>query len=238
MSTLQIFLDETYPATSGAELIAIAGVGAFKSQWRRFAADLERVAGVRTSRKLATVRSFVEERRIRAVIAGARLDRLGAAPGVVDSFSDLPEISRRDNVWSQVMGYGASLVLRRALESGWKVGVAEIFYDSKTLAFEHRQVVHKLLARVVSDQATRLTRRRSEIRSQQVLVRRVGPVSKPKSGCQSTPLQWGTWLAHWVGRLPDAYAGDTMPANVEVYDVEEFVGLSPSGPTLICGSSC
>lgn len=226
MSILQIFLDETYPATDSAELLALAGVGAFKSQWRLFATDLERIASVRASRKLATVRSFVAERRIRAVIAGARLDRLGAAPGVVDSFSDLPEISRRNNVWSQVMGYSAALVLRRALESGWKVGVTDIFYDSKTLSSEHRRIVHELLARIVSDQASRLTRQRRGIRAQQVLVRHVGPVSKPKSGCQSTPQQWGTWLAHWVARLPDLYFGDTMPANVEVYDVEELVGLS------------
>lgn len=228
MGTLQIFLDETYPAANGAELLAVAGVGAFKSAWPRFAGELEPVASVRSSRKLETIRSFVAERRIRAVIAGARLDRLGGTGGVVDLLSSSTAISRRDNVWSQIMGYCAAIVLRRALEIGWLVSSAEIFYESKSLVADHRRVMHEILQRVVSQQASRFTRRRTHLRTQNVKVRRIGVVPKPKSGCRSTPMQWATWLAHWVAKLPNEYAGPTMPGNIEVYDVEDFVGL-PKG---------
>ena len=223
MGSLQIFLDETYVKQPPAEILAVASVGAFKTQWPRYAKELCQLSGLRASRKLEAVHDFVASRNLRGVIAGARLDSLGAASGVRDSFSGMGLIARRDNVWSQVMEYSAAQLLKRVLENGWLIGTVEALYDSKALSPSHRQVAHEAFRRAVAREATRFTRRQKTIRSQVITIAHVGPVAKPARLAQSSSTQWGIWLAHWVAKLPHTYAGPSMPPNVEVYDVAPIV---------------
>ena len=219
MGSILIFVDETYIENPPAELLAVAAVAVFESNWSLQVADLLNIASVRRSRKLQAVRDFVGQGRLRAVIAGARLDELGARPGLRDTFSDTGLMSRRDNVWIQLMGYATNLLLRRVLENGWLVSAAALHYDSKSLAKSHRETAHATLIRVVERESRRLTKRMTGLRREVIRVRHVGPVPKPAQQAASSNLQWGTWLAHWVAKLPHRYVATSLPSNVEVYDL-------------------
>jgi hypothetical protein len=209
MGRILVFLDETYPAKGDAEILAVAAVGVFRSHWHRYAGQLPILAGVRAARKLETIRGFVADRRMLAVIAGTRLDFVNARARHRDTFTDVGPVSRRNSVWAQTMGKATAIILRRVVEMGWRVQTCDILYDPKSLTQRHREQVHRSLRRILQKFASRLAC--SDVT--------IGTIREIKKDVGESELGWGTWLAHWVAKLPHKYAGPTMPSNVEVYDV-------------------
>lgn len=235
MGHVLIFLDETYPAQGSAELVAVGAVACFTSRWHRYAAELRALAGLRSARKLQAIREFVGSRRLRAVIAGSRLDLVGATQGRRDVFPDLGSLSRRDSVWAQTMGSASAIMIRRLLENRWRVQTFDLYYDPKSLSPQHREQIHSSLQRVLSE-------RTSQIAGRQLTVRAIHEVPKPSPG-QGSDITWGTWLAHWIARLPYKYAGSTLPANIEVFEVTRYsfrysmpdpgvMGATPANPPI------
>jgi len=213
MGIVRLFLDETYPRDGGAELLAVAGIAVFKSQWRRYIEEWRSFAGLGERRRLEAVREFVRARRFRAVIVGSRLDLLDARPQSTDDYIDVGRLSRRDRVWVQTIGSAVALLTRSVLKSGWNVARFDVFYDPKSLAKAHKELVEVSVPKVVERQSSLLAKR-------PVTVGKIEAVTKgAKVG--HNEFSEGTELAHWIARLPNYYGQGEFPANIEFFDVSQ-----------------
>lgn len=213
MGHVRLFFDETYPKEGSSELVAVAAVAVFKSQWPRYIQELRPLTGLGDKRRLDAIREFIATRRLQCVVAGTRLDLVGASPKSRDEYSDV-SLSRRDRIWVQTMGSAAALLTRRVLEIGWNVARFDLFYDPKSLAKEHRDLVQSSLRKVMEKQTTLLAKR-------PVTIGKIKEVPKAVNG-NYNELSEGTGLAHWIAKLPHEYAGARLPSNIEIYDVAKY----------------
>lgn len=211
MGNVRLFLDETCPKDGGAELLAVAAVAVFKSQWHSYLGEWRSFAGLGERRRLEAVREFVRTRRFRAVIVGSRLDVLGASPQSTDDYIDVGRLSRRDRIWVQTMGSAVVLLTRSVLENGWNAARFDVFYDPKSLAKAHKELVEVSVPKVVERQLSLQAKRA-------VTVGKTEAVTKGAKGGYNE-LAEGTELAHWIAKLPNYYGQGELPANIEFFDV-------------------
>jgi hypothetical protein len=214
MEHVQIFLDETYPKKGNAELVAVAAVASPKSSWPRYAEELRAMATLGERRRLAAIRDFVADRGLLAVIAGTRLDLVGATPKSRDEFLDVGSLSRRDMIWVQTLGSAAALLTRKVLEGGWRVDQFNLFYDPKTLAKEHQELVEGSIPKVIEKECTILAQ-------YPVSVGTIQAIPKTEKGVHND-LSEGTQLAHWIAKLPNRYTGNVLLPTIEVCDVQHY----------------
>ncbi len=211
MGHVRLFFDETYPNEGSSELVAVAAVAVFKSQWPQYIQELRPLIRLRGKRRLDAIREFIATRRLQCVIAGTRLDLVGATPKSRDEYLDV-SLSRRDRIWVQTVGSAAALITRRVLESGWSVAQFDLFHDPKSLAKEHQDLIQSL-RKVIAKEATLLAKR-------PVTIGKIQVVPKAVKG-NYNELAEGTELAHWVAKLPHEF-GERLPSNIEMRDVIKY----------------
>jgi hypothetical protein len=124
-----------------------------------------------------------------AVLTYADVPSPFAQAGEIDGTEDIPSMSRRDNIWSQLVVFAVDTAV--ACLHGARVTKLEIdvFYDPKSLKAEHRLAFTKVLQDGLPQTAQAAAKELGK--TAPIYLRRVEEVSKRKSGEHSTAFQEG-----------------------------------------------
>ncbi len=135
--------------------------------------------------------------------------------------TDIPKMARRDFVWSLSLIMTVGAAFRRALEKSWSFSTVDVYYDPKSLTFEHRASVNLVLQRKMKLYAAEYLARYHRSLSDKVTVRRVKEVPKAKRESPDK-FQLGVWLAD---RIVRRFEKVKRMAGGGVFELEELTDL-------------
>ncbi len=157
------------------------------------------VATVRRKRRLKAIDDLLTRLGGVAVLVYADIPPELLQLREVDGTTDIPRMSRTDNVWSQVTLSAVTAALAWVQRSGVSLGMVNLYYDRKDLTVPHRTQFENVLCRTLPEIAKEAAAEYPSVFTADPGELRFGAiqgVDKPNSVVLADAFQHGTNLAH------------------------------------------
>jgi hypothetical protein len=116
--------------------------------------------------------------------------------GETDATSDVPAMTRADNIWSQCAILTVGALLRRLFGVGQEVGTVDIHFDPKDLKAAHLNAIERTFRELMPRIAREYAAERNSSLLKKLRIRRLQPIPKKGHGDCGDKFQMGTWVAH------------------------------------------
>ena len=194
-----LFFDESYPSQEKRTVVMAA--------WAVEQARLTRASGsfaeLFRPPVLKRIESLFESLDAWAVISTATLEPDVLRFREIDGTSDVPEMSRTDNVWSQCAIFTVGAVLSCLFGVGQEVGTVDVHFDPKDLKPAHLNATETTLRQLLPKIARECASERHSTLFKKFKIRRFVPVPKTKHSDCGDKFQVGTWIADKLCRSPN-----------------------------------
>lgn len=133
-----------------------------------------------------------------------------------DGYTDVPHISRRDNVWSRaVIRAIQAAVVRLERVKGEVITVVDVYHDPKSLTDDHRKIVYQYITEEAANMFKCLYQRRGAKRLKEAHIRRITSVKKAEKMSRPDKFQRGIQLSDALLKQHD-FRGTQ---NIEIIDI-------------------
>ena len=124
----------------------IAGCCAFhRDRWMASGADPASIGAVRGRRRLAAIEALLRTHHGFAMLVYADIPLGLLRPGEIDGTDDIPRMSRRDNLWSQVVLSAVAATIAFLDDPRASIGPVDLYFDRKDLTAAHRAGFERVL---------------------------------------------------------------------------------------------
>ena len=120
--------------------------------------------------------------------------------GVKIQIDDTVKVARKDLVWSQCMILTIANLGLRLIEHSWAFRTIDVFYDSKNLVQQHRNVIEQYIQNNLTQRLNRSAAMHEKNLGGKIKVRGIKAVEKPQPGSPPDKFQLGVWLADRIVR--------------------------------------
>ena len=196
--TVYMFIDERIEHRSSHSRWLIACVVVSQVQWDAVHIHAQAVGSVRKKRRLITIVDTLEKARGFAVLTYADISSDLTPPNEIDGTTDIPRMSRRDNLWSRcaLSTVTAALACLRGASPSVTAAEIDLFYDPKTLTAEHQRAIEQVVRETLPEMAKEHPDTQESDPTVQLLFQRMEAIPKRSGSSKANNLQTGTNLAH------------------------------------------
>lgn len=141
-------------------------------------------------------------------------------PGEIGGTTDIPKMSRVDNLWSQCVLSTVTAALACLRGASPSVAAAEIdlLHDPKSLTGEHQRAIEQVLGEVLPEIAKEHPDTQESDPTVQLLFRRMEAIPKRSGSSKANNLQTGTNLAHHLCCQAERLIRDNPDHRIVVRD--------------------
>jgi hypothetical protein len=208
-----MFLDERVTNTGDDVRFSVASIVVNGDRWSTVHAAAARVREVRARRRLDELQRLLGEVPGFGVLGFADIPPALDPPREVDSTRDVPEMRRRDTIWSVVSLASVVSAVAALHSTGAPVGDVELYYERRDLKSAHRAAfeitIRHTLPEVAAEAPEMLSRHALPPSGLRFV--RVEQVHKRRAGTRNDAHQNGVSLAHHLC----AQAGGLTPGLYE-----------------------
>ena len=193
-----LFVDESYSGGQPPKAITMAGWIVEQARFNRY---FSTSPNLHIPPVVDQINSMLETLDAWAVVGRADLDEKLFRAGEIDGTDDVSSMARTDNIWSQCFVFTVAALIAKSVREGKDVEGMDIHYDPKSLKVEHSSAIEATLRNqlvgIAKGYATQVAQR-SAARAHlltKLKIRRITPVTKPRTNTVLDKFQTGTWAA-------------------------------------------
>ena len=216
---LCMFLDERFERTPKGERFIVGCIVVEEACWKIAYQQAKDIPQLRKSRRLREISKLLMSSGGFGRVTIADMPSGLIQAGQRDETEDIPNMSRRDNVWSILVATVAMAVLRRLNDHGINSASIDLYHDSKSLTPKHSFALNQLLR----EQLPRIAR---ELTGGSSAYRKVCEVRKSMSGPPASEIQVGTLIAHHLCSQAKKLLTDGPLSRIEFRDESEILVAS------------
>jgi hypothetical protein len=143
--------------------------------------------------------------------------------GAKIKFDDTVKVARKDVVWSQCMIATIAKLDLRLIKRSWAFKTIDIFYDSKSLTPQYRDLIEQYLRNNLTQRLKRFVARSNKNLGKKINIRIIKAVAKPQSGSPPDKFQLGVWLADRIVRRYEEVASKKAGGSIITEDITNDV---------------
>lgn len=225
------FLDERLEEL-GQRTRMIAGCCLFgHDRWMVLHGREAAVGTVRRKRRLQAIDDLLSSIGGVGVLVYADLQGELLSPHEIDGTTDIPRMSRMDNVWSQLTLSAVFASLAWLQHSGVSVGAVNLYYDRRDLTAAHRTQFENVLRQNLPETAKETATEYPSLfkaDAREMRFDNIRGVEKPESWASADAFQCGTDIAHHFCAQAAAVIGRGSEGRTLVRDHTEVVSAMAS----------
>lgn len=219
-----MFVDERVEQRETFYRIIVSCLVVAKERWRGvYHQTARQVGAVRKARRLSAIAELLERTPGFALLAHADLPLDLVPAGEVDGTDDIPQMKRRDNVWSQAVLATATAVLACLRSGGITAAEIDLYYDPKSLKVAHRDAFETTLRQTLPNIAREDPKTGAIMASQTFVFGQVRQVQKRTGHTGADELQCGTAVAHHICSQAEDLIGSRKVARLVVKDHSDML---------------
>ena len=120
--------------------------------------------------------------------------------GAKMKIDDTVKVARKDVVWSRCIIFTIAKLGLRLVNCSWAFRTIDIFYDSKSLGQQYRNLIEQYLQKNLTQHLYRSVAMSNKNLGKKINVRRIKAVGKPQPGSLPDKFQLGVWFADRIVR--------------------------------------
>jgi hypothetical protein len=212
-----LFFDESYPCGEKRTIV----MSAWSVEQPRLNRASDPVSSLFRPPVLERIESMLQSLDAWGVVTTAALESDLYRFGETDATSDVPAMTRADNIWSQCAIFTVGALLRCLFAVGQEVGTVDVHFDPKDLKAAHLSAIERTLRELMPRIAREYAAERNSSLLKKLQIRRFQPVPKKSHGECGDKFQIGTWVADKLcsnaGRI--GHARQTRILKLDMSDV-------------------
>lgn len=197
--SIAVFCDETYPDGTKDGRIVSVSIATPRDAFEERIPVLKALAQMGRRRSNRELKAFLDQPAF--LVSVVSIDRsavYGTALHYREEFSDVPSLSRTDNLWGQALGYSVAYLIR-LISRYWKLWPITVYYDARRLSLPLQEGIEASIQSTVPRLAAEELHQMR--RPGRIAIEAVVAVCKPSSRQMFRPENDGIWLVDATTRL-------------------------------------
>ena len=193
------FLDERFEELGQRTRIIVACCLFRHDRWIALHGREAEVGTARRGHRLQAIDDLLSSIGGVGVLVYADLPRELLMPHEIDETTDIPRMSRIDNIWSQLTLSAVFASLAWLQHSGVSVGSVNLYYDRRDLTAAHRTQFENILRQTLPETAKQAQTENPALfkaDARELRFDTIREIEKPVSWASANAFQCGTDLAH------------------------------------------
>jgi hypothetical protein len=233
-----LFFDESYPSSAKRTIVTAA----WAVEQPRLNRASDSVSSLFKPPVWERIESMLHSLDAWGVVTTVALESDVYRFGETDATSDVPEMTRADNIWSQCAIFTVGALLRLLFGVGQEVRTVDVHFDPKDLKAKHLSGIERTLRELMPKVAREYAAERNSSLLKKLQIRRFQPVPKRTHRDCRDKFQIGTWVADKLcsnasrmgrglqSRIVKLDMSDVVRRTVQQWDGISFYASNEQGP--------